>query len=86
MKTTNKFTLIGLSFAFGIMYGAVARHLQTAYAAEPVRWNSACYGTFNKMMTEANRLNTKDVQFFSIPSSRNYLGLAGDPYCLIYSR
>lgn len=67
-----------------IAFGSVLS--SKAHAQTPVRWNSACYNTFDSMVTAANRLNTKDVQFFSIPSERNYAGILGNPYCLLYSR
>ncbi len=46
-----------------------------------------CYNTVTDLARALDLLDQKtfsDAKVVVAPSSRNYLGLAGDPYCLIY--
>lgn len=52
-------------------------------AAPPFK--SHCYGTFDGMVSAMNNLKGySSLHVVTIPSERNYLGIAGSPYCLIW--
>jgi hypothetical protein len=53
--------------------------------AQPKRsWQYECYNTVEEMVRKLNRLNAVDLHLMSVPSERNFMGLMGSPYCVVW--
>lgn len=53
------------------------------------KWTYSCFNTLDSMMQTMNSLSANgspQFQLVTVPSSRNYGGLLGDPYCIVYQK
>ena len=83
MRMRERFAL-GLAFLLALLLLSDWSRLQGQSAKRPFQVH--CYGTVNGVADALNQLSMFDVADTKIvvaPSSRNYFGVLGDPYCLI---
>ena len=73
---------VGVIIAGGIT-DVVSAQMRRSYVSQ-------CFRTFDDMMRGANAATDASrndyLQFVTIPSERNYGGILGSPYCIIYKK
>lgn len=72
------------SILIGVFIGLLVSALYVlgvvAFAQQP--WKNACYRTLDSMTSGLSQY--REFHVVTAPSSRNVLGWAGDPYCVVY--
>lgn len=77
--------VLGLCFV-GWLIGWNLAESYKASAQSRVQYVSQCFNAYDDMIRGANATGRDNVQFVTVPSERNYGGIFGSPYCIIYKK
>lgn len=89
MKLNNIIPWLTIAIVLGctaitLLTGDVKAAPPASSQASQSKWRYECYNTLDSMMSLANRTNYTEVAFIPVPSSRNFGGVLGDPYCMAW--